>query len=99
MALLPEDFGRISTLARLAFEPAQAEQLRAQLNDFFSLVEAMKAVDTTDVEPLPHPFATIQELALRLADDQVLEPNRRQTNMVNAPACDNGVFLVPRVIE
>ena len=99
MALLPEDFSRISTLARLAFEPAQAEQLRAQLNDFFSLVDTMKSVDTKGVEPLSHPFATVQEVALRLADDQALEPNQREANMANAPARDNGVFLVPRVIE
>lgn len=99
MALLPEDIGRIAKLARLDFAPDQAERLRAQMNGFFSLVDAMNAVDTSAVEPLAHPFATIQEVALRLADDQVLEPNQREANQRSAPAVENGLFLVPKVIE
>lgn len=99
MALLPEDIGRIATLARLSFAPEQAEQLRAQMNDFFSIVEAMKAVDTEGVEPLSHPFATVQDVALRLAQDQVLETNQRDANQFSAPAVENGLFLVPKVIE
>lgn len=99
MALLPEDISRIATLARLSFEPEQAERLRAQVNDFFSIVEAMKAVNTEGIEPLAHPFATIQEVALRLADDVVLETNQRQANQTSAPAVENGLFLVPKVIE
>jgi aspartyl-tRNA(Asn)/glutamyl-tRNA(Gln) amidotransferase subunit C len=99
MALFPEDIGRIATLARLRFEPDQAERLRTQVNDFFGIVEAMKAVNTEGIEPLAHPFATIQEVALRLADDQVLESNQRQANQASAPAVENGLFLVPKVIE
>ena len=99
MALFPEDISRIATLARLRFEPDQAERLRAQVNDFFSIVEAMKAVNTDGIEPLAHPFATVREVALRLADDEVLESNQRQANQANAPAVENGLFLVPKVIE
>jgi aspartyl-tRNA(Asn)/glutamyl-tRNA(Gln) amidotransferase subunit C len=99
MALIPEDIDRIARLARLSFRPEQAEHLRVQMNGFFSIVEAMKAVNTTGIEPLAHPFATIQEVALRLAPDEVLEPDNRAANQASAPAVEAGLYLVPRVIE
>jgi aspartyl-tRNA(Asn)/glutamyl-tRNA(Gln) amidotransferase subunit C len=99
MALLPEDIGRIAKLARLEFEPDQAERLRSQMNGFFGLVDAMNAVDTSAVEPLAHPFSTISEVALRLAEDQVSESNQREANQRSAPAVERGLFLVPKVIE
>jgi aspartyl-tRNA(Asn)/glutamyl-tRNA(Gln) amidotransferase subunit C len=99
MALTADDIDRIARLARLSFAPDEAAQLQVQINGFFKLVDAMQAVDTQGVEPLAHPFATIQDVVLRLADDQVLEGHQRQVLMANAPAQENGVFLVPRVIE
>jgi aspartyl-tRNA(Asn)/glutamyl-tRNA(Gln) amidotransferase subunit C len=48
---------------------------------------------------LAHPAAIIQEVALRLRDDVVSEPNQREANQQSAPAVDRGLFLVPRVIE
>jgi aspartyl-tRNA(Asn)/glutamyl-tRNA(Gln) amidotransferase subunit C len=59
----------------------------------------MRAVDTTGIEPLAHPFATVQDVTLRLRDDQVSEPNQREANQRSAPAVENGLFLVPKVIE
>ena len=70
-----------------------------QINGFFSMVEAMRAVDASGVEPLPHPIATIQEVALRLRDDIASEPNQREANQRSAPAVERGLFLVPKVIE
>lgn len=70
-----------------------------QINGFFDMVEKIRAVDTTGVEPLAHPMATIQDIALRLRDDQVSEPNNREANQRNAPAVEHGLFLVPKVIE
>jgi long-chain acyl-CoA synthetase len=66
---------------------------------FFTIVEAMRAVDTKGVQPLPHPIATIQEVALRLRDDVASEPNQREANQQSAPAVERGLFLVPKVIE
>ncbi len=70
-----------------------------QINDFFGIVEKMRAVDTTGIEPLAHPLATIQTIALRLREDRVSEPDAREANQRNAPAVENGLFLVPKVIE
>ena len=59
----------------------------------------MRSVDTTGIEPLAHPYATVQDVTLRLRDDQVSEPNQREANQRSAPAVENGLFLVPKVIE
>ena len=59
----------------------------------------MRAVDTTGVEPLTHPVAAIQDVQLRLREDVASEPNQREANQKSAPAVENGLFLVPKVIE
>ena len=99
MSLTSEDIGRIANLARLELSPAESERLLAQTNDFFNIVEKMRAVDTTGIEPLAHPLDAIQEMSLRLRDDMASEPNNRDANQRSAPAVENGLFLVPKVIE
>jgi aspartyl-tRNA(Asn)/glutamyl-tRNA(Gln) amidotransferase subunit C len=99
MALTPQDASRIAHLARLELSPVEAPQLLAQLNDFFRIVEQMSAVDTTGVEPLYTPLSAVQAVALRLRDDVVSEGNQREANQRSAPAVEDGLFLVPRVIE
>lgn len=99
MSLTPLELGRIANLARLELQPEESERLLSQLNQFFDIVEQMRAVDTTGVEPLSHPVATIQDIALRLRDDLASEPNRREANQQSAPAVERGLFLVPKVIE
>ena len=59
----------------------------------------MRAVDTAGIEPLAHPAAVLQDVALRLREDRVSEPNQREANQKSAPAVENGLFLVPKVIE
>ena len=99
MSLTSQDIDRIANLARLALQPAEADHMREQINGFFSIVEAMQSVDTTGVQPLAHPVAAIQEMALRLREDVVSEPNQREANQQSAPAVERGLFLVPKVIE
>ena len=78
---------------------AHRERLLGQINGFFDIVEQMRAVDTSGIEPLAHPVAAIQEVALRLREDQVSEPDQREANQRSAPAVERGLFLVPKVIE
>ncbi|HYF41590.1 MAG TPA: Asp-tRNA(Asn)/Glu-tRNA(Gln) amidotransferase subunit GatC [Ramlibacter sp.] len=99
MALTPQDIQRIAHLARLELQPAESERMLTQLNDFFGIVEKMRAVDTTGVEPLAHPVAAFQDVALRLREDVASEPNQREANQQSAPAVERGLFLVPKVIE
>ncbi len=99
MALTSQDIARIANLARLELSNAESERMLTQINGFFDIVEKMRAVDTTGVEPLPHPVAAVQEVALRLREDKVSEPNNREANQRSAPAVERGLFLVPKVIE
>ena len=99
MALTPQDIARIAHLARLELTPEVAGRMQSQINGFFDIVEKMKAVDTTGVEPLSHPVAAVQDVQLRLRDDVASEPDQRDGNMQSAPAKERGLFLVPKVIE
>lgn len=99
MSLSAQDITRIAHLARLGLQPEESERLRLRLSDFFGLVERMQAVDTTGVTPLAHPISAIEDVALRLREDVASEPDQREANQRSAPAVENGLFLVPRVIE
>lgn len=99
MSLTSTDIARIANLARLELEPSESERMLTQMNDFFAVVEQMRAVDTTGLEPLSHPVAAVMDVALRLREDVVSEPNRREANQQSAPAVEHGLFLVPKVIE
>lgn len=99
MALTPQDIGRIANLARLELHPDESERMLTSINGFFGIVEQMRAVDTAGIEPLAHPVAAVQDVALRLREDVVSEPNQREANQRSAPAVERGLFLVPKVIE
>jgi aspartyl-tRNA(Asn)/glutamyl-tRNA(Gln) amidotransferase subunit C len=99
MSLTSSDIARIANLARLDLTPAHSERMLGQLNSFFEIVEQMRAVDTTGIAPLAHPVSTLGDIALRLRPDVVSEPNNREANQKSAPEVQNGLFLVPKVIE
>jgi aspartyl-tRNA(Asn)/glutamyl-tRNA(Gln) amidotransferase subunit C len=95
MSLSIEDVHRIALLARLELSSDDALATRQQLNDIFVLIEGMKVVDTEGVEPMSH----AQELVLRLRADEVTEPDLRERYQSVAPQVEQGLYLVPRVIE
>ena len=99
MALTSDDVSRIAHLARLELQPAEQAAMLAQINGFFSIVEQMSAVDTTGIEPLYTPLSAVSEVALRLRDDVVTEADRRALNQRSAPVVEDGLYLVPKVIE
>jgi aspartyl-tRNA(Asn)/glutamyl-tRNA(Gln) amidotransferase subunit C len=99
MSLTSADISRIASLARLELSPSESERMRVQINQFFDIVEQMRSVDTSGIEALAHPVASVKEIALRLREDRVSEANQREANQQNAPAVERGLFLVPKVIE
>ena len=99
MSLNASDIARIASLARLQLASDESERMLSQINGFFDLVERMRSVDTTGIEPLAHPVAALEDITLRLRDDVVSEPNNREANQKSAPAVEAGLFLVPKVIE
>ena len=86
---------RIARLARIEVGEAEVEALRAELNGILGLIDQMRAVDTTGVEPMSHPQAQSQ----RLREDRVTEPDQRDRFQAVAPSVEDGLYLVPRVIE
>ena len=102
MSLTTLDIQRIANLARLALQPYEEARMLDKINDFFGIVEQISAVDTSGVVPMAHPVDAMRnspEMALRLRTDTVSEPNQREANQKSAPAVENGLFLVPKVIE
>jgi aspartyl-tRNA(Asn)/glutamyl-tRNA(Gln) amidotransferase subunit C len=99
MALTPDDVSRIAHLARLELQPSEQAAMLQQLNGFFGIVERMSAVDTRGVEPLYTPLSAVQDVQLRLREDRVSETDDRELNQRSAPAVEDGLFLVPKVIE
>ena len=95
MSLTSDDVRRIAHLARLAVTDAEVERTQQQLNGFFSMIEAMRAVDTKGIEPMAHAVDVVQ----RLREDKVTEPNQRELFQALAPEVENGLYLVPKVIE
>ena len=95
MSLSIEDVKRIARLARIRVDDAEAAGYQARLNGIFGLIEAMQAVDAAGVEPMSH----AQDLAQRLRADEITEPNRREAFQAVAPQTENGLYLVPKVIE
>ena len=99
MPLTPQDVSRIAHLARLELRADEQAAMLGQLNGFFRVVEQMSAVDTRGVEPLYTPLSALQSVALRLRDDVVSEGDERARNQANAAVVEDGLFLVPKVIE
>ena len=90
-----EQVARIADLARIELTPAEAESMREQLNGILAMVDRMNGVDTSGVEPMSHP----QDAAQRLRDDRVSEADARTDFQALAPATEDGLYLVPKVIE
>ena len=95
MALSLDDVKRIALLARLSIDEREAIQALGQLNGIFTLIEQMRSIDTAGIEPMSHPLGGGQ----RLRADAVTEGDQHAANLSNAPAQQDGLFLVPRIIE
>lgn len=93
--LTAQDVEKIATLSRLAIDDSKATEYADSLNKILALMQALQTIDTTDVEPLKSPFDHAQPLR----DDVVSESNRRDAYQAVAPATQDGLYLVPRVIE
>ena len=95
MSLSTQDVEKVARLARLAMTSAEIETARTQLNGIFDLIAEMQAVDTRNVEPMSHS----QDLTKRLREDNVTEANQREAFQAIAPQVEQGLYLVPKVIE
>jgi len=95
MSLPLEQVKRIARLARISVTDAEAGAVQADLNRIFDLIEQMNAVDTSGIEPMAH----ARDLAVRLRADEVREGDQREAFQAVAPQVEDGLYLVPKVIE
>jgi aspartyl/glutamyl-tRNA(Asn/Gln) amidotransferase, C subunit len=95
MSIAAKDIEIIAHLARLNLSEAEREEALNSITSILGLIDQMQAVDTSNVEPLAHPF----EASQRLREDVVTEQDQRDELLALAPSADRGLFLVPKVIE
>lgn len=95
MSLDAKEVEKIAHLARLAISAADEPEYARNLSRILDLVEQMNAVDTDEVTPMAHPL----ELSQRLRPDQVTETDQREHFQTIAPRVEDGLYLVPKVIE
>lgn len=95
MSLSDDQIRRIARLARIAIRPDEAGEVAERLNRVLGLIDQMRAVDTSGIEPMSHALDVTQ----RLRPDEMSEADRRESYQSVAPAVENGLYLVPKVIE
>lgn len=95
MSLSKSDIEKLAVLARINISEQESQQVTERISSVLDLVDQLQAQDTEGVEPMAHPMDAVQTLRA----DQVTESNQRENLMSNAPASEEGLFLVPKVID
>ncbi|MEO5700922.1 MAG: Asp-tRNA(Asn)/Glu-tRNA(Gln) amidotransferase subunit GatC [Casimicrobiaceae bacterium] len=95
MTLTPDDIHRLAHLARIAIDASEVEAVRGKLDAILSMIDELRAVDTAGVIPMAH----AQDVTAPLREDRVMETDAHARFQAGAPAVDNGLYLVPKVIE
>jgi len=95
MAIGQDEIEKIAELARIRIAPGQIGDVTRRITEILGMVDQLQAVDTRDVEPMANPLDAVQ----RLRPDVVTEQNQREAFQAIAPAVENGLYLVHRVVE
>jgi aspartyl-tRNA(Asn)/glutamyl-tRNA(Gln) amidotransferase subunit C len=95
MSLTPDQLQRIALLARIDVSAEEAQGVAARLNRVLGLIDQLQSVDTQGIEPMSHALDVVQ----RLRPDEVTETDRHEVYQRGAPAVEQGLYLVPKVIE
>ena len=95
MAFDKTEVEKVAQLARLHISDSEIDEVTRRITDILALIDQMQSVDTDAVVPLAHPL----DLTQRLREDDVTESNRRDELQLLAPEVEEGLYLVPKVIE
>jgi aspartyl-tRNA(Asn)/glutamyl-tRNA(Gln) amidotransferase subunit C len=95
MSISEQDIARVAELARIRLDPATVSEVTRRIGTILGMIGQMDAVDTASVSPMAHPLDTVQ----RLRPDAVTEADGRERFLAIAPQAEDGLYLVPRVIE
>jgi aspartyl-tRNA(Asn)/glutamyl-tRNA(Gln) amidotransferase subunit C len=99
MSLSDDQIRRLARLARIALRPDESAAVAERLNGILSLIDQMQAIDTAGIEPMSHALDAHLPVGQRLRPDEVTETDRRELYQSVAPAVEDGLYLVPKVIE
>lgn len=91
----PAEIHKLADLAKIEIDEGHIAEVTARISDVLALVDKLQAADTRDVTPMAHPLDAVQ----RLRADQVTEANRREDFQAIAPESEDGLYLVPKVID
>ncbi len=95
MAVNRTDIEKLAELSRIAISDGDAEDVAQRITEILTLVDQLQAVDTSGIQPMAHPLDAVQ----RLRADAVSETNQRDIMQSTAPMTQDGLYLVPKVIE
>jgi len=95
MTIAAEDIVKAAKLARIRLDAAAIPELTARLNNILAMVDRLQAVNTEGVIPMANPLDATQ----RLRADEVTEADQRELFQSIAPSTEQGLYLVPRVLE
>jgi aspartyl-tRNA(Asn)/glutamyl-tRNA(Gln) amidotransferase subunit C len=95
VAIEPQDLDKLAHLAKIKITEDQTEHLIKDLSNILNLVDQLQTVNTEGVSPMAHPTDAVQ----RLRADEVTETDQRSRFQAIAPKTENGLYLVPKVIE
>ncbi|QQD19027.1 Asp-tRNA(Asn)/Glu-tRNA(Gln) amidotransferase subunit GatC [Spongiibacter nanhainus] len=95
MSLEQNDIAKLARLARIHIDDSSVEELRQRIGDILNMVDTMQAVDTSDIPPMANPHDAMQ----RLRPDAVTETDQRERFQAIAPQTEDGLYLVPKVID
>ncbi|MDH4023476.1 MAG: Asp-tRNA(Asn)/Glu-tRNA(Gln) amidotransferase subunit GatC [Gammaproteobacteria bacterium] len=99
MSLTPDQLQRIATLARIDVGSDELREVTERLNQVLGLIDELQSVDTGGIVPMSHALDVQLSIRQRLRPDEVTETDRRDDYQKGAPAVEDGLYLVPKVIE
>lgn len=95
MSVSHSDVKIIASLAQLNLEECATDTYAHEMSEILAMIHQMQKIDTSKIEPMPHP----QDIQLRLRSDEVTEPEQHDELQSIAPSTDNGLYLVPKVLD
>ena len=95
MTIKQEDIKKIAELAKIRIADEDIGEVTGRITAILGMVDQLQAADTANIQPMANPLDATQQLRA----DSVTEHNRREAFQAIAPAVENGLYLVPRVID
>ncbi|MCZ6828201.1 MAG: Asp-tRNA(Asn)/Glu-tRNA(Gln) amidotransferase subunit GatC [Gammaproteobacteria bacterium] len=95
MSVAQAEIEKIAELARIRIADSEISTVTERISSILEMVDQMQAVNTAAVEPMANPLDASQ----RLRADKVTESDQREQFQQLAPLVEDGLYLVPRVID